>query len=135
MSYNSDMQEALNSRSIIDFVTEQTTPAQFSDLVKQLVTTADTKLFGPSAHALIENALLYPAVFGPEPLTFDSEAYAAVIDDMVADLGLDAVDPDRIDRLLTISREAGIVDVDEEGRLLIPATTYHLIGLLLEKYE
>jgi hypothetical protein len=123
----------LHYRNLVDAIDDTTTPEQFESRVAELLTDADIHLFGERAASLIAQAILYPAVFAPFPAMFDSEGFAFVIDDLVAQAGLDTVDPDRINVLLLIARAAGVVDVTEDGRLFVPAKVHPKIVTLLEK--
>lgn len=128
-----------SQKKIVDALTRTTTRDEFETLVDHLVTEDDTRLFGDKARDFIIQALLYPAVFAPAPATFDSVAYAAVIDDVVADGGyanMDrTVDPERIARLLAISLDNGIVEMQESGRVSMRPAVQELLMNILEQYE
>lgn len=124
---------------LMDKIGKKTTREEFENLVDGMVTDGDRRLFGPKAKDFIMQAILYPSVFAPAPATFASDAYAFVIDDVVSEGGYDemdrTVDPDRIDRLLTISLENGVVDMEESGRLSIPKEVQEVLEPILEQYE
>jgi hypothetical protein len=110
-----------SSSRLVDVINPKMTKDSFEKLVSNLVTDADRKMFGEKVNDLVVQSILYPAVFAPYPATFGTDAYAFVIDDAVAASRFEGlIDTDRIDRLLTISLENGILEMNEDGRLVVP---------------
>ena len=45
----------------------------------------DKAMFGENAASCVAQAIVYPAVFGPFPATFDTVAFGSVVDDVMAE--------------------------------------------------
>ena len=131
--------ESSQHMRLIDVLSKTTKREEFELLVGGVITDEDRRLFGPQAKDLIINAILHPAAFPPAPATFSTTAYSAVIDNVVAVGGFDnmdrTVDPDRIDRLLTLSLENGVVEMEEDGRLSVPIEAHDILKSILMQYK
>ena len=112
------------------------TQEQVKALFTPLITPEERKILGPDAEELMISVLVSTSVFAIGG-DFDSEAFAAVCDDELAEhlantrdevgqnvSGLDYfevydenVNPDRINALIEISKRAGILSILESGRL------------------
>lgn len=122
------------TRPIVEIITPQTTVAEFDSLVQGILTPEDQKLFGDKAAELVINSLLYMTSMTPYPATFDSEAFGFIVDSTLSDPN-EYCDPERIDRLLEIAREQGIVDAQENGRLFITQEVWDKISPILDRYS
>lgn len=121
---------------LIDILRPNTPKGSFELLVRNIITAEDMALFGDKARDLVAQSLLYPAVFASYPSTFDTEAYAFVIDDAAVAAGYDGlIDTDRINRLLWISLENGILEMHEDGRLGVPKGVTEIILPILKQYN
>lgn len=97
-------------------------------------------MFGKDAAGSVAQAIIYPAVFAPEPATFDTVAFGSVIDDIMAEqMKLPEPqrfpDTDRVARLLEISLEEGIVVLVDDGRLMVPIGVHYKIMPILAQYD
>ena len=109
--------------------------AQLEADVDQIITEADRKMFGKDVRDLVVQSIIYPAAFAQHPATFDTVAYAAVIEGVTEDMGLEKFDPNRINRLLQISVENGVIEMVENGRLQVPEEVYKKLRPILEEYK
>ncbi len=97
-------------------------------------------MFGENAASCVAQAIVYPAVFGPFPATFDTVAFGSVVDDVMAEqMKLPEKqrfpDTDRVARLLEISLEEGIIETQEDGRLFVPGHVHNIIFPILSKFD
>ena len=127
-------------RRLVDHLSGQTTKAEFQSLVGGLLTDQDRKIFGKNATNLVAQAIIYPAVFPPYPATLDTAAYGDVVDDVMAAQILSPEeekfpDTDRVARLLEISLEQGIVEMQQDGRLYVPKDVHKKIKSILLQYD
>lgn len=134
------MEKKLESSKLLDKLSYNTSKQEFESLVGGVLTAQDKVMFGENAASCVAQAIIYPAAFAPFPATFDTAAFGSVVDDIMAEqMKLPEKqrfpDTDRVARLLEIAIEGEIIEMLENGRLLVPTRAYVKIRPILEKYD
>lgn len=134
MLYSQNMKENYSQEEPVpfDLINTSTTKEQLKALISANITPEERKYLGDQAESLVAMAIIASMAFafGGD---FDSEAFAAVVDDdlaaYLAEVPIKAgageyfetfdthVDPDRINAILEIVKRVGLIEINEKGRL------------------
>ena len=119
--------------NILDLANKNTSPEEFDEIVKNLLSDEDKRVLGEHALEKARLAFLYLSPYAPEPATFNKEAFKFSVgfDEVTGE----SLQEKEVEQLLKITKRTGIVKDVQGGRLSISQNAGETFGSILKKYE
>ncbi|MHC1716328.1 MAG: hypothetical protein AB9915_00305 [Candidatus Dojkabacteria bacterium] len=140
-----EIKDQNNKNLFVDSIAPGMNKDEFIELASKEFTSEDQEIFGDDYQEQMLNGILYFSVSAPYPVTFDSNAIAAVVDDIGSsdlektfDPTIDLEHTDttikRTQHIIERAIELGIIEMNEEGRFYIKQETIDKLLPILQQF-